>query len=62
LAVPKSVMNTIVGRAAAPACRAPALSCGDLPHAPQKIAPAKTKIAKNRMRKAIESPKFNEFL
>jgi hypothetical protein len=62
LAVPKSVINTIVGRAAAPACLAPALSAGVLPHAPQKMAPAKTNAAKNRMRKAIESPKFNEFL
>jgi hypothetical protein len=52
----------MVGRAAAPVCVAPALSAGDLPQAPQKIVPAKTKRAKNRMREAIKSPKFNEFL
>jgi hypothetical protein len=59
LAVPKSVINTIVGRADAPP--AP-LSPGVLLHAPQNTDAARTKIAKNRMRDAIESPKRNEFL
>jgi hypothetical protein len=62
LAVPKSVINTIVGRAAATVCLAPAVSIGDLPHAPQKMTPANARTAKNRMREAIESPNSNVFL
>jgi hypothetical protein len=62
LAVPKSVINTIVGRAADTVCLAPAVSAGVLPHAPQKAATTKTSTAKYRMREAIESPKSNEFL
>ena len=62
LAVPKSVINTIVGRAAATACLAPAVSVGVLPHAQQKAATAKISTAKYRMREAIESPKPSELL
>src|SRR5579859_2052567 len=57
-AVPKSVMNTIVGRAPAPACPAAALPAGDFPHPQQTRAPAKIKTVKSRIRALIESPKF----
>jgi hypothetical protein len=40
----------------------PAVSTGVLPHALQKMAPASARTAKNRMRKAIESPNYVEFL
>src|SRR5579863_8590929 len=59
LAAPKSVMNTIVGRAPTPACPNVPLPAGDFLHAQQKKVPARNKITKNRVRKAIESPKLN---
>src|SRR5690242_921546 len=57
-AVPKSVMKTIVGRAAAPPCSPAPLPAGVRPH------PHRTRIIANkgkqvRLRKCIASPKLD---
>src|SRR5579859_460611 len=57
-AVPKSVMKTIVGRAAVPVAPAAPFPAGDLPHAQHRSPTAKARTAKNRTRAAIKSPKI----
>src|SRR5579862_6004534 len=61
LAVPKSVINTIVRRAAAPGWVAAELSDGALPHAAQYKTPARNRNPKKRVRKGIQSPSASVF-
>src|SRR5579859_31645 len=57
-AVPKSVMKTIVDRAAAPACSPAPLPAGVLPH-PERTRIAAKRGKQIRFRKCISSPKLD---